>query len=58
MAMAVEHVATARRRGWLTGPVAILAMTALVMAVFLVLPLNVPIGPMYWDLFIYSIRLW
>ncbi|SEB39349.1 hypothetical protein SAMN05216452_0804 [Nitratireductor aquibiodomus] len=53
MAMAVEHMATTRRRRWLTGPVAILAMTALVMAVFLVLPLNVPIGPMYWDLFIY-----
>ena len=53
MTMAVDHAATAKRRTWLTSPVSILAITALVMAAFLALPLNVPIGPMYWDLFIY-----
>ena len=53
MTMAVDHAATAKRRTWLTSPVSILAITALVMAAFLALPLNVPIGPMYWDLLIY-----
>lgn len=53
MTMAVEHTSTVKRRGWLTSPVSVLAMVAFVMMVFLALPVNVPIGPMYWDLFIY-----
>ncbi|MCV0350542.1 MAG: hypothetical protein K5863_10745 [Nitratireductor sp.] len=53
MATAVEHGTAAGRRMRLTSPIAILGMTAIAMAVVLMLPLNVPIGPMYWDLFIY-----
>lgn len=53
MATAVERGTAAGRRMRLTSPIAILGMTAIAMAVVLTLPLNVPIGPMYWDLFIY-----
>ncbi len=53
MATAVKRGTAAGQRMRLTSPIAILGMTAIAMAVVLMLPLNVPIGPMYWDLFIY-----
>ncbi|EKF20929.1 hypothetical protein NA2_01085 [Nitratireductor pacificus pht-3B] len=51
--MAVEHPTAAKRHARLTSPLALLCLAALAMATILLLPINVPIGPMYWDLFIY-----
>ncbi|WP_244467935.1 hypothetical protein [Nitratireductor soli] len=53
MATAIERETTSRKHARLTSPVALLCLTAFAMAALLLLPLNVPIGPMYWDLFIY-----
>ncbi|WP_204309521.1 hypothetical protein, partial [Enterobacter cloacae] len=37
----------------LTAPVTLLVLALLVVLVLLALPVHLPIGPMYWDVFIY-----
>ncbi|MEF2071448.1 hypothetical protein [Consotaella aegiceratis] len=44
---------TTDRRMMLSSPLVLLAVVVVVLAVLLALPLTVPIGPQYWDLFIY-----
>ena len=53
MSIAVEHRSAERRMGFLTSPIALLVLALIAVVVLLSLPLSAPIGPMYWDVFIY-----
>src|SRR5690606_6716447 len=49
----VDSTAAARRRSAYAAPLALLASAVAGVLLLLALPLNVPIGPMYWDVIIY-----
>ena len=53
MALATDLEHRAARIPFLRSPLFWLVAVIAVLPAFLLLPLNVPIGPMYWDLFIY-----
>lgn len=53
MATITGHAQKASRGSVIGSPLALLAAVPVVLAGLLMLPLTVPIGPMYWDLFIY-----
>jgi len=53
MTIAVDRQHTNASLGWLRSPLALLAAAVAAVLVLLSLPLTVPIGPMYWDSYIY-----
>lgn len=53
MSIAVERKVAESRTGFLRSPLALLVTAFLVVLVLLSLPLSVPVGPMYWDSYIY-----
>lgn len=53
MTIAIDRPKPAARIALLTSPLGLLAAAILLVALLSLLPLSAPIGPMYWDLFIY-----
>lgn len=53
MTLAINHDLTARRASLIASPLALLAIAFVLVCVLCSLPLAVPIGPMYWDSYIY-----
>lgn len=53
MSIAMGHKIETRQSGLLTSPIALLVVALMVVVALLSLPLTVPIGPMYWDSYIY-----
>lgn len=53
MTLAVNERPTTRRASQWMSPQAVLAFALVVVCVLLALPLSVPIGPMYWDSYVY-----
>lgn len=56
MSVALDQTSKAGNRrvlARLTSPLALLAAAALIVFLLLLVPLHLPIGPMYWDVFIY-----
>ncbi|NMG41619.1 hypothetical protein GRZ55_20460 [Chelativorans sp. ZYF759] len=53
MTIASDSHRRGRASGLSFGPIALLALAVLAAALLLLIPMTVPIGPMYWDLFIY-----
>jgi hypothetical protein len=51
--MAVPQGKTAKRAAWTKSPLFAMAVVLTFVPVLLLFPLRVPIGPMYWDVFIY-----
>ena len=53
MSMVVPQGKTAKRAAWTKSPLFAMAVVLTFVPVLLLFPLRVPIGPMYWDVFIY-----
>lgn len=53
MSIAVENKLPASRTDWLRSPLVLLAGAFILVLIFLGLPLKAPIGPMYWDSYLY-----
>ncbi|MHC1548551.1 hypothetical protein [Phyllobacterium sp. K27] len=51
--MADLTIGSEKRSSWLLSPLSLLVVVLIVLCVLLSLPLIIPIGPMYWDTYIY-----
>jgi hypothetical protein len=53
MSIAAQQGKTAGRAAWSASPLIVMGLVLALVPVLLLFPLRVPIGPMYWDVFIY-----
>src|SRR3990170_2327898 len=53
MSIAAQQGKTAGRAAWSASPLVVMGLVLALVPVLLLFPLRVPIGPMYWDVFIY-----